>query len=48
MFVFLLRQPGEILSRTRIYGQPSREMSVFVSNTLNLHVNARVDRRLAP
>ncbi len=40
VLVFFLRHPGEILSRTRIYGHVWGETYDFVSNTLDVHVNA--------
>ncbi len=38
VLVFFLRHPGEILSRTRIYGHVWGEEYDFVSNTLDVHV----------
>jgi len=40
VLVFFLRHPGEILSRTRIYGHVWGETYDFVSNTLDVHINA--------
>jgi DNA-binding response OmpR family regulator len=40
VLVFFLRHPGEILSRTRIYGHVWGETYDFVSNTLDVHLNA--------
>jgi DNA-binding response OmpR family regulator len=38
LLVFFFRHPGEILSRTRIYGHDWGEDYDFVSNTLDVHV----------
>jgi DNA-binding response OmpR family regulator len=38
VLVFFLRHPGEILSRTRIYGHVWGEDYDFVSNTLEVHI----------
>ena len=38
LLVFFLRHPGEVLSRTRIYGHVWGEDYDFVSNTLDVHV----------
>ena len=38
VLVFFLRHPGEILSRTRIYGNVWGEDYDFVSNTLDVHI----------
>jgi DNA-binding response OmpR family regulator len=38
LLVFFLRHPGEVLSRTRIYGHVWGEEYDFVSNTLEVHV----------
>ncbi len=38
LFVFFLRHPGEVLSRTRIYGNVWGEDYDFVSNTLDVHI----------
>jgi DNA-binding response OmpR family regulator len=38
VLVFFLRHPGEILSRTRIYGHVWGETYDFVSNTLDVHI----------
>jgi DNA-binding response OmpR family regulator len=38
VLVFFLRHPGEILSRSRIYGHVWGEEYDFVSNTLDVHV----------
>jgi DNA-binding response OmpR family regulator len=38
LLVFFLRHPGEVLSRTRIYGHVWGEEYDFVSNTLDVHV----------
>jgi two-component system copper resistance phosphate regulon response regulator CusR len=38
LFVFFLRHPDEVLSRTRIYGHVWGEDYDFVSNTLDVHV----------
>jgi DNA-binding response OmpR family regulator len=38
LLVFFLRHPGEVLSRTRIYGHVWGEAYDFVSNTLDVHV----------
>jgi two-component system copper resistance phosphate regulon response regulator CusR len=40
VLVFLLRHPGEILSRARIYGHVWGEEYDFVSNTLDVHINS--------
>jgi two-component system copper resistance phosphate regulon response regulator CusR len=40
VLVFFLRHPDEILSRTRIYGHVWGEEYDFVSNTLDVHINA--------
>jgi DNA-binding response OmpR family regulator len=40
LLVFFLHHPDEILSRTRIYGHVWGESYDFVSNTLDVHVNA--------
>jgi two-component system, OmpR family, copper resistance phosphate regulon response regulator CusR len=40
VLVFFLRHPGEILSRTRIYGHVWGETYDFVSNTLDVHITA--------
>src|SRR5271166_2957182 len=40
VLVFFLRHPGEVLSRTRIYGHVWGEDYDFVSNTLDVHINA--------
>jgi DNA-binding response OmpR family regulator len=40
VLVFFIRHPGEILSRTRIYGHVWGEAYDFVSNTLDVHVNS--------
>jgi len=40
VLVFFLRHPGEILSRSRIYGHVWGEDYDFVSNTLDVHLNA--------
>ena len=40
MLVFFLRHPGEILSRTRIYGHVWGETYDFVSNTLDVHITS--------
>jgi two-component system copper resistance phosphate regulon response regulator CusR len=40
VLVFFLRHPGEILSRTRIYGNVWGEDYDFVSNTLDVHINS--------
>jgi two-component system copper resistance phosphate regulon response regulator CusR len=40
VLVFFLRHPGVILSRARIYGHVWGETYDFVSNTLDVHVNA--------
>jgi DNA-binding response OmpR family regulator len=40
LLVFLLRHPGEVLSRARIYGHVWGETYDFVSNTLDVHINA--------
>jgi DNA-binding response OmpR family regulator len=40
LLVFFLRHPGEVLSRTRIYGQVWGEEYDFVSNTLDVHINS--------
>ena len=40
VLVFFLRHPGEILSRTRLYGNIWGEDYDFVSNTLDVHINA--------
>jgi DNA-binding response OmpR family regulator len=40
VLVFFLRHPGEILSRTRIYGHVWGETYDFVSNTLDVHINS--------
>ena len=39
LLVFFLRHPGEVLSRTRIYGYVWGEEYDFVSNTLDVHIN---------
>ena len=39
VLVFFLRHPGEVLSRTRIYGHVWGESYDFVSNTLDVHIN---------
>ena len=36
--LFFLRHPGEVLSRTRLYGQVWREEYDGLSNTLEVHV----------
>ena len=38
LLVFFLQHPGEVLSRTRIYGQVWGEDYDFVSNTLEVHI----------
>jgi DNA-binding response OmpR family regulator len=38
LLVFFLRHPGEVLSRTRIYGNVWGEDYDFVSNTLDVHI----------
>ncbi len=38
LLAFFLRHPGEVLSRSRIYGQVWGEEYDFVSNTLEVHV----------
>ena len=38
VLVFFLRNPGEVLSRSRIYGHVWGEDYDFVSNTLDVHV----------
>jgi DNA-binding response OmpR family regulator len=38
LLVFFLRHPGEVLSRSRIYGHVWGEAYDFVSNTLDVHV----------
>ena len=38
LLVFFLQHPGEVLSRTRIYGQVWGEDYDFVSNTLDVHI----------
>ena len=38
VLIFFLRHPGEILSRSRIYGHVWGEEYDFVSNTLDVHV----------
>jgi two-component system copper resistance phosphate regulon response regulator CusR len=38
LLVFFLRHPGEVLSRSRIYGHVWSEDYDFVSNTLDVHV----------
>jgi DNA-binding response OmpR family regulator len=38
VLVFFLRHPGEVLSRTRIYGSVWGEDYDFVSNTLDVHI----------
>jgi len=38
LLAFFLKHPGEILSRTRIYGQVWGEDYDFVSNTLDVHI----------
>lgn len=38
LLVFFLRHPGEILSRSRIYGHVWGEDYDFVSNTLDVHI----------
>ena len=38
LLAFFLNHPGEILSRTRIYGQVWGEDYDFVSNTLDVHI----------
>jgi DNA-binding response OmpR family regulator len=38
LLVFFLRHPGEVLSRSRIYGHVWGEEYDFVSNTLDVHV----------
>ncbi len=40
VLVFFLRHPGEVLSRPRIYGHVWGEDYDFVSNTLDVHINA--------
>ena len=40
LLVFFLRHPDEVLSRTRIYGHVWGETYDFVSNTLDVHINA--------
>jgi DNA-binding response OmpR family regulator len=40
LLVFFLRHPGEVLSRTRIYGHVWGEVFDFVSNTLDVHIMA--------
>jgi two-component system, OmpR family, copper resistance phosphate regulon response regulator CusR len=40
VLVFFLRHPGEVLSRTRIYGNVWGEDYDFVSNTLDVHINS--------
>ena len=40
VLVFFLRHPGEILSRTRIYGHVWGESYDFISNTLDVHINS--------
>jgi two-component system copper resistance phosphate regulon response regulator CusR len=40
VLVFFLRHPGEVLSRTRIYGHVWGETYDFISNTLDVHINA--------
>jgi DNA-binding response OmpR family regulator len=40
LLVFFLRHPGEVLSRARIYGHVWGETYDFVSNTLDVHINA--------
>jgi two-component system copper resistance phosphate regulon response regulator CusR len=40
VLVFFLRHPGEVLSRTRIYGHVWGEDYDFASNTLDVHINA--------
>jgi two-component system copper resistance phosphate regulon response regulator CusR len=40
VLVFFLRHPGEILSRARIYGHVWGESYDFISNTLDVHINA--------
>jgi DNA-binding response OmpR family regulator len=38
LLVFFLRHPGEVLTRTRIYGHVWGEVYDYVSNTLEVHV----------
>ena len=38
LLAFFLNHPGEILSRTRIYGQVWGEDYDFISNTLDVHI----------
>jgi two-component system copper resistance phosphate regulon response regulator CusR len=40
VLVFFFRHPGQVLSRTRIYGHVWGEEYDFVSNTLDVHINA--------
>ena len=40
VLVFFCRHPHEVLSRTRIYGHVWGEAYDFVSNTLDVHINA--------
>ena len=40
LLVFFLRHPDEVLSRSRIYGHVWGETYDFVSNTLDVHINA--------
>ena len=40
LLIFFLRHPGEVLSRSRIYGHVWGEDYDFVSNTLDVHLNA--------
>jgi two-component system, OmpR family, copper resistance phosphate regulon response regulator CusR len=40
VLVFFLRHPNEVLSRARIYGHVWGEAYDFVSNTLDVHINA--------
>jgi DNA-binding response OmpR family regulator len=40
VLVFFVRHPHEVLSRTRIYGHVWGEEYDFVSNTLDVHINA--------
>lgn len=38
LLIFFLRHPGEVLSRSRIYGHVWGEAYDFVSNTLDVHI----------
>ncbi|QEH34747.1 Transcriptional regulatory protein CusR [Aquisphaera giovannonii] len=38
LLVFFLRHPGEVLSRSRIYGHVWGEDYDFISNTLDVHI----------